>query len=220
MLLAVDTSTMQVGVALYEGTQVIGEFAWRSGQHHTTELAPAASDILRRCGLTMEDVNALGVALGPGSFTSLRVGLAFVKGLALSRQIPLMGIPTLDILVHAQPASELPLAVAIQAGRSRFALGWYKNSGKAWQAEGPARIATLDEINAEVKSLSIVCGEFSVDERQKLNNEKIQLASPALSVRRPAILAELAWARWEASNVDDAASLAPIYLQTDGSLPV
>ena len=220
MLLAVDTSTTQVGLALYDGAQVIGEFAWRSSQRHTTQLAPAISDLLTRCGLMMDDVHALGVALGPGSFTSLRVGLALVKGLALSKQIPLIGIPTLDILAHAQPASELPLAVAIQAGRSRFAMGWYKNSGKGWQAQGGGRIVTLEEMNAEVESPSIVCGEFSAEERQQLNNEKIQLASPALSVRRPAILAELAWARWQAGDADDAASLAPIYLQTDGSLPV
>lgn len=220
MLLAVDTSTTQVGIALYDGAQVIGEFAWRSEKRHTTELAPAISDLLTRCGLTMDNVHALGVALGPGSFTSLRVGLALVKGLALSKQIPLISIPTLDILAYAQPESKLSLAVAIQAGRSRFALGWYKSSEKEWQAQGQARIVTLDEINAGVESPSIVCGEFSAEERQILNNENIQLASPALSVRRPAILAELAWARWQAGDVDDAASLAPIYLQTDSSLPI
>ena len=217
MLLAVDTSTTQIGLALYDGAQVIGEFAWRSGQRHTTELAPAVSDLLTRCGSTMDDVRALGVALGPGSFTSLRVGLALVKGLALSKQIPLVGIPTFDILANAQPVSELPLAVAIQAGRSRFAVGWYKSSGKEWQAQGGGRIVTLEEIIVEVENPSIVCGEFSVEERQKLNDENIQLTSPALSIRRPAILAELAWARWQAGNVDDAASLAPIYLQTDGT---
>jgi len=220
MLLAVDTSTTQVGIALYDGAQVIGEFAWRSSQRHTVELAPAISDMLARCGLTMDDITALGVALGPGSFTSLRVGLALVKGLALSRQIPIIGIPTLDILARAQPPSELPLAVAIQAGRSRFALGWYKSSKGGWQAQGGERIATLDEINAEVQSPSNVCGEFSADERQKLSdNENIHLAVPSLSVRRPAILAELAWTRWETGTVDDPASLAPIYLHTDGSLP-
>ena len=139
MLLAVDTSTTQVGIALYDGAQVIGEFSWRSSRRHTVELAPAISDLLTRCGLTMDDVKALGIALGPGSFTSLRVGLALVKGLALSKDIPLIGIPTLDILSQAQPASELPMAVAIQAGRSRFALGWYKSSEKGWQAQGEAK---------------------------------------------------------------------------------
>src|SRR5258706_10422134 len=148
MLLAVDTSTTQVGLALYDGAQVIGEFAWRSGQRHTVELAPAVADLLARCALTINNVNALGVALGPGSFTSLRVGLALVKGLALARHIPLIGIPTLDILAQAQPTSKLLLAVAIQAGRGRYALVWYKVFRKQWHDPSPARDVTLEDVMA------------------------------------------------------------------------
>jgi tRNA threonylcarbamoyladenosine biosynthesis protein TsaB len=215
MLLAVDTSTTQIGLALYDGAQVIAEYAWRSGHRHTTELAPAVADLLARCALTMKDVHALGVALGPGSFTSLRVGLAFVKGLALSRHIPLIGIPTLDILANAQPVSKLPLAVALQAGRGRFAFGWYKAVRKRWQAHGEARVVTLEALLAEVKSPTMICGEFTAEDRQiLLNNEHVTLVSPADSVRRPAVLAELAWARWQNSDVDEEASLAPIYLHT------
>jgi tRNA threonylcarbamoyladenosine biosynthesis protein TsaB len=81
----------------------------------------------------MDDVRALGVALGPGSFTSLRVGLSLSKGLALSRHIPLIGIPTLDIPAAAQPASKLPCWLSIQAGRGRLAVGWYKSTRK-WLA--------------------------------------------------------------------------------------
>jgi tRNA threonylcarbamoyladenosine biosynthesis protein TsaB len=219
MLLAVDTSTAQVGLALYDGAQVIAEYTWRSSRRHTVELAPAISELLARCGSTMDVVHALGVALGPGSFTSLRVGLALVKGLALAKHIPLIGIPTLDILAHAQPASKHPLLCAIQAGRGRFAIGAYKSSRKGWQAQGQARVVTLEALQDEVKSPSVVCGEFTAEEIQKITNENIHLASPAQSVRRPAVLAELAWARWQAGDVDDEASLAPIYLHTEGSPP-
>ena len=220
MLLAVDTSTTQMGLALYDSAQVIAEFAWRSGQRHTVELAPATADLLARCGLSMNDVHALGVGLGPGSFTSLRVGIAFVKGLAMARHIPLIGIPTLDILAHAQPLSKLLLAVTIQAGRGRFALGWYKNSRKGWQAEGQARIVTLESLLSEIQNPCVLCGEFPVEVRQQIMNQSgARLVSPAGSVRRPAILAELAWARWQSGNVDDEASLAPIYLHIAEPIP-
>jgi len=221
MLLAVDTSTAQLGLALYDGAQIIGEYAWRSSQRHTVELAPAISELLTRCGITMDDIRALGVALGPGSFTSLRVGLSLVKGLALSRHLPLVGIPTLDILAAAQPASKLPLAVAFQAGRGRFAAGWYKSSRNGWQAKADARVVTVEKLIDEIKSPSILCGEFTSEERERLAKEKvnIRLASPAQSVRRSAVLAELAWARWQAGHVDDEASLAPIYLHTVERIP-
>src|SRR5512134_2940864 len=102
MLLAVDTSTAQVGLAIYDGSQVIGEYAWRTSQRHTVELAPAVAELLARCGVSVDTVQVLAVALGPGSFTSLRVGLSLVKGLAISRKLPVIGIPTLDILAAAQ----------------------------------------------------------------------------------------------------------------------
>lgn len=220
MLLAVDTSTAQVGLAIYDGAQVISEYAWRSSQRHTVELAPAIHGLLKRCGLTMDDVQALGVALGPGSFTSLRVGLSLVKGLALARGLPLVGIPTLDVLAAAQPSSRLPLVVAIQAGRGRLASGWYKHSKNGWQAKGPARVVTVETLINEVQSPVMVCGELTAEERQKLAGKpEVRLSSPAQSVRRPAVLAELAWHRWQAGKTDDDATLAPIYLHVAQPIP-
>jgi tRNA threonylcarbamoyladenosine biosynthesis protein TsaB len=220
MLLAVDTSTAQVGLAIYDGSQVISEYAWRSSQRHTVELAPAISELLRRCGLTMENVRGLGVALGPGSFTSLRVGLSLVKGIALARGLPLVGVPTLDILATAQPASKLPLVALIQAGRGRLAVGSYKHSRKGWQAQGPARVMTLASLLEEVKKPTIVCGELTPEEYHELEEKTdLHLVSPAQSVRRPAILAELAWASALAGNIDNAATLAPIYLHLAEPIP-
>jgi len=168
----------------------------------------------------MEAVHALGVALGPGSFTSLRVGLSLAKGLALSRHLPLIGIPTLEVLAAAQTPSRLPLVVAIQAGRGRLAVGWYKRSRNGWQAKAPARVVTVEALMDEVKSPVMVCGEFTSEERQALSQKpEIRLLSPAQSVRRPAVLAELAWTRWQTGNVDDEATLAPIYLHVIESIP-
>ncbi len=219
MLLAVDTSNEWMGLAIYDGLQVIAERAWRSSQHHTIELAPAVQSLLADSSLTMKDVTAVGVALGPGSFTSLRVGLAFVKGLAVARNIPVVGVPTLDVLAHAQPLLNIPLGVAIQAGRGRYALGWYKNSGNGWQAEGEARVVSVEAMTAEVASPSLLCGEFMDQVRkQLLENKNVQLASSDESTRKPAMLAKLAWARFQKNDVDEIASLAPIYLHTAAAI--
>jgi len=218
MLLAIDTSTAQVGLALHDGDQVLGEMTWMTKQHHTTELSPALSGLLKRCGVTMSMVQALGVAIGPGSFTSLRVGLSLVKGIALARTLPVMGISTLDVIAAAQPLAEIPLVAVLQAGRKRIAFGVYQNIEKQWQAENTVRSGTLDELLAEIEHPTIIAGELSSDDRKKVSKSKyLQLASPALCVRRPSVLAELAWARWQDSDADDAASLAPIYLHVAGT---
>ena len=218
MLLAVDTSTSLVGLALYDGDQVFGEMTWTTKQHHTTELSPALSGLLKRCGVTMNMVNALGVAIGPGSFTSLRVGLSLVKGIALARNLPVMGISTLDVIAAAQPLAKHSLVAVLQAGRTRVAFGVYKNVANEWQAEGPVRSGTLDEMLTQFEGPTLIAGELTSEERKKVSKVKhLHLASPVLCVRRPAVLAELAWKRWHDNDVDDAASLAPIYLHVAGT---
>ena len=218
MLLAVDTSTAQVGLALYDGDRVLGEMMWTTSQHHTTELSPALSGLLKRCGVTMSQVNALGVATGPGSFTSLRVGLSLVKGIALARNLPVMGIPTLDVIAAAQPPSKNPLITLLQAGRTRIAFSVYKSHKSGWQAEGPVRSGTVDELLNEIESPTIIAGELTSDERKKFSKKKkALLASPAYCMRRPSVLAELTWKRWQDGELDDAATLAPIYLHVAGT---
>jgi tRNA threonylcarbamoyladenosine biosynthesis protein TsaB len=222
MLLTVDTSTGQMGLALYDGDQVIGELLWHSRHYHTVELAPAVADLLARSGLEMEKVQALGIALGPGSFTSLRVGLSFVKGLALARHLPIVGVPTLDIVAAAQDVHDsMPLAAVLQAGRGRLALVRYKVLDGSWQATGEPVVTNADELAESIRKPTIVCGELTAEERQRLARKRVnvKLASPAMCVRRPAILAELAWERWQAGAVDDAAALAPIYLHVANPIP-
>ena len=220
MLLAIDTSTAQVGLALYDGTQVLSEMTWTTHQHHTTELAPALAGLLARSGSSMDMVSALAVAIGPGSFTSLRVGLAFVKGLALARHIPIIGIPTLDIIAAAQPIAKNPLIADQIAVNYRKADNLYQVQKKAWQAEGELSSGTVEELISQIKNPTLVAGEFTSDERIKLSQKKqIILASPVYCVRRPSFLAELAWERFQDNKVDESASLAPIYLHVAGAPP-
>ena len=221
MLLAIDTSTRQMGLALYDGAQVIGELLWHSRHYHTVELAPAVANLLSRSGLKMDAIQALGVALGPGSFTSLRVGLAFVKGLALARHSPIIGVHTLDVVAAAQAVRDMPLAAVLQAGRGRLALAWYEAGETGWVAKGPASVTTADKLADSINKPTIVCGELTADERQRLARKRVNvlLASPAACVRRPGILAELAWERWQAGAQDDADSLAPIYLHVADPIP-
>jgi tRNA threonylcarbamoyladenosine biosynthesis protein TsaB len=224
MLLAVDTSTAQIGLALYDSAQVTAESLWQSHQHHTVELAPALSELLRRTGVTMSEIQALGVALGPGSFTALRVGLAFIKGLALARHIPIIGIPTLDVLAGGLPLARVPLAAVLQAGRGRLAVGLYKPTKTGWRSLGDRaseKIMTSDELADSIDKPTLVAGELSAEDRQRLARKKVNvmLAPPSLCVRRPAVLAELAWARWQNGKVDEPASLAPIYLHLAEPIP-
>ena len=216
MLLALDTSTQMVGMGLYDGAQIIGEMVWKTQNHHTVEIAPSINELLSRCGVRPTDLEVIAVALGPGSFTSLRIGLAVAKGMALALRIPIVGIPSLDILAAAQPLREFPLAAVLQSGRGRLAIGYYKTGKTGWESQGELEIRNIDSFSEEIQSTTIVCGELTAAERQILARKRraVILASPALSLRRPSYLGELAWKRWRAGKVDEVISLAPIYLST------
>lgn len=233
MLLALDTSTHNVGLALYNGVQVLGEVAWNSRDYHTVELAPAVSDLLAKADLQVTDLKVLAVATGPGSFTGLRIGLALAKGLALAQHLPLVGVPTLDILAASQPVREEPLAAVLRAGRGRLAVGWYqagkdpyedrfkKSEQLAWLSTGEVEVLTAAGLSQRIHKPTFVCGELTADEQRLLARKRknVILASPAQSLRRPAFLAELAWRRWQAGLVDDPAALSPFYLHYNEPIP-
>jgi tRNA threonylcarbamoyladenosine biosynthesis protein TsaB len=221
MLLAIDTSTRYAGVALYDGTQVISEVVWTSPDHHTVELVPVIAEVLERAGKKVADLKAVGVALGPGSFTGLRIGLAAAKGIALGANLALVGIPTLDILAAAQPMRDLPLVAVLQAGRGHLAVGHYNVVADSWDQVGDLQIKDVVSLGHSIHSPTLVCGELSEEERAILARKRknVLLASPAQCLRRPSFLAELAWKRLQAGEVDDPVSLAPIYLHIGEPIP-
>lgn len=221
MLLALDTSTQTVGIALFDGAQVIAETIWRTQNHHTVEVAPALSDLFTRSGVRPAELKAVAVALGPGSFTSLRIGLAIAKGLALAQRIPIVGIPTLEIMAAYQPVRDLPLVVVLQAGRGRLAVGWFTAKGSQWESRTVPQVMSVEDLAQSIETPTLVTGELSAAERVVLARKRraVQLASPAAALRRPSYLAELAWKRWRAGKVDDVIALAPIYLSTAEGIP-
>jgi tRNA threonylcarbamoyladenosine biosynthesis protein TsaB len=214
MLLAIDTSTRQIGVALFEGSRILTESAWTSPFHHTVELAPAVEQALRRTGITFPDLSAIGVAIGPGSFTALRIGLAFAKGLALARQTPLVGIPSLAVTAAGAPPSELPLVAVLEAGRKRLAAARCTWTGSGWQIAGAAELVTLDVLAAGLTEPTILYGELNPEAIAPLAGHPF--ARPMPAERRPGLLAALAWKRFCDGEQDDPAALAPIYLSTTG----
>jgi tRNA threonylcarbamoyladenosine biosynthesis protein TsaB len=222
VLLAIDTSTRNVGIALYDGIQVINETMWVSHDYHTVELAPAITQTLSRSAITIQDVKILAVSIGPGSFTGLRIGLAVAKGIALACHLPIIGVPTLDILTESQPIIPgLPLAAIIQAGRGRLAVGWYIAAENRWQLNPPIKIMDAQELTRQIHEPTLVCGELNEEQQHTLARKykNVILASPAHSVRRPSLLAELAWKRWQAGDVDDPVTLSPIYLNQGEPIP-
>lgn len=221
LILALDTSTRMVGVAVYDGISALAELTWSSKDYHTVELAPAVNDSLSRMGCSPAEVSAVVVAIGPGSFTGLRIGLALAKGMVLALHIPIIGVPTLDVLAVAQAIRKIPMAAVLRVGRGRLAVGWYHVQGGTWRSSGKPEIMTADELARRVTTPLYVCGELDENDVLLLREQapSVQIASPAQSLRRPAYLAEIGWQRWKAGMIDDPATLSPLYLHYNDPIP-
>lgn len=220
MLLGIDTSTQSVGISIYDGHQILCEESWISRRFHTVELAGAVDANLKRAGLNPKDLDVLAVATGPGSFTGLRIGMALVKGLAYTQQLPVIGIPTLDITARAVPPSDNRLAAVLQAGRSRLAVGWYITENDRWISEDLIENLSLEELLGRIDQPSILTGELTKEIREVMaDHDLLTVADPTLAMRSPKYLAELAWERWQAGDLDDVLSLKPYYLHKGDPIP-
>jgi tRNA threonylcarbamoyladenosine biosynthesis protein TsaB len=216
LLLAVDTSTRVASVALYDGVNVRAEMTWESPRRHTMELAPQVVAMLSQLRSDVSALTGLAVALGPGSFTGLRIGLALAKGLALARGLPLVGIPTLDVTVYPVSRRRATLYATLQAGRGRICLAPYRWRRGGWRRVGEMAIWTWEKLAVEAEDGAIFCGEIDADGLAALANRtaKTTLVPAAQRLRRSGYLAELGWNRLVQGDQDDPATLQPIYLHT------
>jgi tRNA threonylcarbamoyladenosine biosynthesis protein TsaB len=148
VLLAFDTSSPTVAVALYDGTDVVAERVSEQAMKHGEQLAPLIDGLMREVGVVRQDLTALAVGVGPGPFTGLRVGLVTARTLAFVLDIPVYGVCSLDVLaVEAASAGAIAgdFVVATDARRKEVYLASYDDSGVRTSGpvvDKPADLAT------------------------------------------------------------------------------
>ena len=208
-LLAIDTSTEQIGLALTDGERMI-ELSLPGGRQQTTSMLPLIDWLISKQELSIADIQVVAVAIGPGSFTGLRVGLSIAKGLALAQDAKVVGIPTLDIVAWSYRQSRIPLIAVIPAGRSRFVWSLVDAAGKSV----PPVNGSLDELvsGSTTNRDHLVVGELPFSVHSTLVEQGAWIESHGLGNRRNAALAAFGWSRYSLGDVDDPALLEPIYL--------
>jgi len=209
VLLALDTSTDRAAIGLKNGASFT-ELAWPAGRSQTTSLLMAIDWLLDMSGLSIDDLKAIAVASGPGTFTGLRVGLSLAKGLVLARDLPLIGIPTLEVTAFPYQAINVSVCAMLPAGRGRIVWA-ISEEGSALSAPTNSTVPEVIAMLTEHPHLLAV-GEILDDHRQQIEAANVRTEPAALGSRRPAVLAQLAWDRWQVGDVDDATLLEPTYI--------
>ncbi len=218
MILAIDTATRFVSLALHDGKRLLLESTWLTANNHSTELPPAIRAAFAQLRLTPASLQAVAVAQGPGSFTGLRIGMGVAKGIALAQGIPLVAVPTLEIVAAAVPPAPHPLIALVQAGRGRVCAQTFRHQDGGWLAQNPPQITDWQSLFAAVSESALVAGE--VDEQGYValaaSHAPVHVLPAAVSLRRAGYLAQVAWARLIAGQTDDPHTVVPIYLHQPG----
>lgn len=211
-ILAIDSSTERSGVALYDGDD-FSELTWNAGRNQTSTLSVEIKHLLSLARVELPDLGAIAVAIGPGSFNGLRVGLSVAKGLSYGLRIPICGVGTLDIAAYPHAASRSPIRAFVRAGRGRAVYADYRHRNGRWVRTTDLRNESFDGLTGQLAERTIIVGEMPGELAAKLADESFAvLPSPALRMRRPSYLAEIGYRRWQADDTDPLESLEPIYV--------
>jgi len=155
MILGIELSSSKGGLALVKKGKIIGEKSLKGSLQHDKHFTTVLKNLLSKHHLSTEDINAIGVSIGPGSFTGIRLGIAAAYGLALKNNTPLFGIPTMESLLFNESLNLSPkniskiLTPTIQAKKDHFYTGFYKigKNGNFRTLKKPFLITQKDFLN-------------------------------------------------------------------------
>lgn len=127
-ILGIDTSNYQLGIAMVDGNEVIGEFITNIKKNHSLRAMPAVEMLMKECGIAPADLDKIVVANGPGSYTGVRIGVTIAKTMAWSLNIPIVGVSSLAVLASSGRYFNGLISPLFDARRGQLYTGLYKFS--------------------------------------------------------------------------------------------
>lgn len=214
IILSIHSTTPHLGVAITDGETPGAEAILPPGKRHLENLPGLVSEVLSTSGITLDQVDAFAAAIGPGSFSGVRIGLAAAKGYCLALRKPLLGISSLDILI-AQAAYDVDSAFAvIDAGRGDVYTAFAKGISKGRSVTDKPVVVSISEFPAHVRSHTkqtpVICGASLIG---KLGMDSDSADLRLVEAPFPSVCGLLAHRRLLNSDVDDHLLLTPIYMR-------
>jgi tRNA threonylcarbamoyladenosine biosynthesis protein TsaB len=229
LLLGIDTSTRRVGVVLANehgmlGRVEVGGTADTHPPRHAENLAPAIAWCCERCDVKLSQLSAVAVGTGPGMFTGLRVGVTTAKVLAQSLRVPVIPIPSLDLLAYPLRYTHALIAATIDARRHEMYWAIYQPVPGGVQRVSEYELGAPDELVAELEARGhdvILCGDgvLRFPDAFAHLGARFATAGPAHASPSLTSLAELATARYEREEFCPPSEVLPLYLrQSDAEI--
>lgn len=217
-ILAFETSAKAASVALLEDGALLGEYFQNSGQTHSRTLMKMAQDLLKNCELTAGDIDAVACAAGPGSFTGVRIGLAAAKGFAWGRELPLVGVSTLEAMVRTVALTDGIYCAAMDARRSQVYTAVFRREGSCLHRLMEDSAISVEDLGEALQKLDgpiylVGDGAALCSRLLSEGNPRLLLLPEHLRMQRASGTALLAWEVFQSGTAVPADQVIPNYLR-------
>lgn len=215
-LLAFETSAKSASVAIVHDGLLLGEYHQNSGQTHSRTLMKMAQDLMENCDLSPNDIDAVACAIGPGSFTGVRIGLAAAKGFAWGREIPLIGVSTLEAMAKGVAVADGVYCSVMDARRNQVYTALFEQKDGKFNRLTEDCAISLEELGKSLENIEnhkFLVGDGASLCYNTLSDIALHLMPEHLRMQRAAGVALMAYEQLQKGDVLDAQSVAPNYLR-------
>lgn len=212
-ILALETAELTGSVAALEGDRLLAEMPLPADQRSAQSLAPAIQGLLTKVGWQPVDVELMAVTSGPGSFTSLRIGVTTAKAFAYAAGCRILGVDTLEVIAERLRPDITRVRVVMDAQRQQVFAGTFaRTSAGSWDWEAPLAIEDDDVWLAGLAAGDVVSGPVLKKLGPRLPSG-VTAVEPELWSPTAAATGLVAWRHYQLGKRDDVFSLVPLYFR-------
>jgi tRNA threonylcarbamoyladenosine biosynthesis protein TsaB len=218
IVLALETSTPQSSVALGSERGVMAEIGVAWGRGHSEIVAPAIGHLLDWADVDRSQIGGIAVGVGPGLFTGLRVGLTTARTLAQVLGVPIVGIPSLDVLAYSVRYARQRIGAVLDAKRGEVFHAFYRSVPGGLTRDTPYAVTPPDRLAADLEAVNedtLLVGSGALLYRRQLSEAepRTEFASASDAFPQAAALLELAVPRFQREEYVRPDQVTPLYLR-------
>lgn len=216
IILGVETSSAICGLALSEAgsgeIKPIAQVGLNIPNAHSEKIMELLDGLLRSSGLDKKCINAIAVSIGPGSFTGLRIGLSTAKGLAFGLQIPVVSVPTLDVIAEKVRFLKIPLIIATRSRKNEYYACSYLQGKRTSDVSALSGEELIDRL---IPDTALICDTPAAIEEKLPSDLKAKILIMDMVYAYPDVfyVTALGYIRLQSGETDPLDTLVPMYIQ-------
>lgn len=217
-VLGIDTSSQAASIAIMENEKLIAEYTINTKKTHSQKLMIMIEEMFNLSDMKIEEIDLIGVCIGPGSFTGLRIGMSTAKAIAHVRNIPIVGVNSLESLAFNMSFSKYTICPIIDAQRNQVYTNSYSWENNELISKDDINVISIDELIENAKNGPeevILLGEAISLYKEKIENAKnINIAPSSNNISRASSLCQLAINKYNNKiDVHNCYTINPMYIR-------